>query len=184
MVKRSRNSCSVTGSSMRCSIMALSLCLMHSLMSCFRSEKSCAPLRSSSSTFSTALLKATYALYSRSICEGVSEGSMRSDRRMTTMMSISSLRASSRMANLTASSSLVNLLSFSTNTGSPIFSASASIDLWKFLIPSCSVREKIRCINDRAPNGWAKKRSRTFDMTAAGLATLMTFFIIVYGIRE
>ena len=109
---------------------------------------------------------------------------MRSDRRITTMISSSSLTASSLMANLTASSSSVNFFSFSTNTGSPIFSARASMDLWKFLIPSFSVREKILCIKDRAPNGWAKKRSRIFDMTAAGLATLMTFFIIVYGIRE
>ena len=67
MVKRSRKSWRVTGSSIRCSIMALSLCLMYSLMSCFRSEKRWAPCLSSSSTFSTALLKATYALYSCSI---------------------------------------------------------------------------------------------------------------------
>ncbi len=39
-------------------------------------------------------------------------------------------------------------------------------------------QEKIRCISDLAPNGCARKMSRTFDMTAAGLATRMTFLMM------
>jgi len=59
MVKRSRKSCRVTGSSTRFSIMALSRWRVYSFISCLRYENSSAPCFSSSSTFSTALLKAT-----------------------------------------------------------------------------------------------------------------------------
>jgi hypothetical protein len=48
---------------------------------------------------------------------------------------------------------------------------------------SFSVNEKMRCKSDREPKGWAMKRSRTPDMTAAGLAMRITFFISVYGTR-
>jgi len=58
------------------------------------------------------------------------------------------------------------------------------MDRWKLRMPSLSVSEKMRCISDRAPNGCARKMSRMPDMTAAGLATRITFLMTVYGINE
>lgn len=51
-------------------------------------------------------------------------------------------------------------------------------------MPSFKVIEKIRCRRDRDPNGWARKRSNTPDITAAGLAMRMTFLSRVYGTKE
>lgn len=130
------------------------------------------------------MLNATYALYSLPICADVSAGSKYSDRRITTMMSMSSAADSARIASLMLSSASVYVFSLRTSTSSSILAASPSMDRWKLRMPSWRVMVKMRCISDRVPNGWARKRSRTPDMTAAGLAILMTFFITVYGMSE
>ena len=109
---------------------------------------------------------------------------MSSDLRIATIKSTSSASDSALMVFLTSSLESENFLSFSQRIGSPIFAANESIDFWKLLIPSLRVIEKIRCISDLAPKGCAKKISRRPDMTAAGLAIRITFFMTEYGIKE
>lgn len=153
MVKRSLRSCNVTGSSIMLNIIALSRCLVYSFNSCFIYEKSCAPCFISSSTFSTALFHATYALKTLPICFEFNGGSMSSERRIATMRSTESSSDSVLITFLTFSGASENFFSFSHSTSSSILLMRESMDFWKLLIPSLRVKAKIRCIKDLAPKG-------------------------------
>ena len=109
---------------------------------------------------------------------------MSSERKIATIRSTSSEAADARMLFLRSSGELQKVRSLEQRTGSFILRATASMDFWKDLMPSFRAIPKARWARERAPKGWARKRSRTPLMTAAGLAKRITCLRAVYGIIE